>query len=162
MAHAEGLAHSRCGPQRGTPRRRGTRAGTRRGSRGDPVLGALSVGLPAATCSRRVRRGLRLLATPPREPAYEAAARGVDEASPCLWGWGRRGYAEPDGSRLSRSVQRGALVHWAAADRRRSRAGARWTTQLSRRAGYRPKGSRSRRVTASIALVLDARCPFQA
>src|SRR5512145_1217150 len=53
-----------------------------------------------------------------RKQIHQAPDRGVDEAGPSLWGWGRRGYAKPNGPRLSCLGQRGALVHWAPSDRR--------------------------------------------
>ncbi len=140
--------------QRRSPGRRGTCASPRCAARRVPRLDALAQREPEAPRAVRVRRGVRLHAPSPSEPADQAPAGCADEASPRLRC--RRGArdAEPDGPRLPRPRQRGHLVHRPPANRRRPRTRHRRASGKRRRARTSARG---RRTKARAALVRDAR-----
>src|SRR5512145_631181 len=160
MDEIETRAHACDGGERGAPRRRRTRVGIGSLARRGAFLGAFAAWFEPLEGADRVRRGVRLLAAAPGESAHQAAFGRLDETGSRLWGWGRRSHAEPDGSRLSRAWQRGALVHWAATNGRGLRSRARWARlgwpQRSKRGRARPSGEEP-----GPTLVLDARRAHQ-
>ncbi len=92
----------------------------------------------------RLRRGLRLRAAAPREPADQEAAALAHEAGARLWSRCARRHAEPDGPRLPRAVQRRRVVRRPPADRRRPRACRRGHVECARRRRLRARRGRRR------------------